>query len=125
MKAGGSSIQDPRPRRTVAWLSSPLDLLCSNHFAWSVTCQDARPRHHGIEHGLGEPAGEGVLLAGVVAAEEEVATNGGLDAMAEARPAGCGLTQGAEHAEGTVPGEPAEADDHPRALQDLKFFRQV
>src|SRR5205085_899184 len=44
----------------------------------------ARAGHHRVEHRLGEPAGEGVLLAGVVAAEEGVRADPRLGEVAEA-----------------------------------------
>src|SRR5689334_16514755 len=45
-----------------------------------------RPLEDGVGHRLGEPAGEGVLLARVVAAEQSPASELDLGSMAELRP---------------------------------------
>ena len=70
--------------------------------------QFARPQEHPVEHGLGEDAGEGVLLGGMVTAEEGQA--GGcflLGAMSE-----LGFRSDSVEAQRGVPGEGAEADEN-------------
>ena len=63
---------------------------------------------HGVEHGLGELAGEGVLLAHVVAAEDPAAVaHIDLDPMGEPRSG-----RDTEDAAQTVVGEAAERDEH-------------
>src|SRR5215207_3278260 len=68
-----------------------------------------RPREHAVQHRLGEAPGARVLLAHVVGAEEDPGVGeGGLGGVGEA---GLGA-DGAEVAQGLVPGEGAEGDDH-------------
>ena len=67
---------------------------------------------------LGQPAGERVLLAGVKAAEQREAATHRLGAVAEARPRprrSC--AERSEDAQRGVPGERAEAHDHPRGAR--------
>src|SRR5918994_7777674 len=74
--------------------------------------QLSRPQEQGVEHLGSEDAGEGVLLGGVVAAEEDRCAGCRLDAVAELR-----LGPYPVDAECGVPGEGAEADDDLRAEQ--------
>src|SRR5918998_4983177 len=75
--------------------------------ALSFFFQLLRPQEHRVEHGLCEDAGEGVLLGGVVAAEEgETRRRWVLGAVGEP-----GFRPEPVKAQGGVPGEGPEADD--------------
>src|SRR5206468_7419863 len=68
-----------------------------------------RPQEDFVCHLLGQPPGERVLLTGVVGAQEQAV----LDPVPEARPrTDTRLARRCQEAEGRVPGEPPEADDH-------------
>jgi hypothetical protein len=75
-----------------------------------------RTLQHLVEHRLGQAAGEGVLLARVVAAEQDLAAwQLGRGAMSEAR---LGADRSVQ-AQRRVPGEAAERDDHADRAQQL------
>src|SRR5215218_7048735 len=74
--------------------------------------QLSRPQEHGVEHLGREDAGEGVLLGGVVAAEEDRGAGCYLGAVGELR-----LRPHPVHAEGRAPGKGAEADHDPGVEQ--------
>src|SRR5215217_3721815 len=99
-----TAIVPPNNRRDVgAWCE--LCLLGDKRFL-SFLRQLPRPLEHRVEHGLGEDAGEGVLLGGVIAAEEDEA--GGycmLGAVGEPR-----FWPDSMKAQRGVPGKGAEAD---------------
>src|SRR5580700_1139516 len=84
-----------------------------------VTC----PAEHLIEHCLGHPAGERVLLTGVVAAQHRQrpghrARQRDLRSVAERRPRPGSLDAlGRQARPERLPGEVAEADDHPQLRQ--------
>ena len=71
-----------------------------------------RPAQHGVEHRLGEPAGEGVLLRGVVAAEHGELASGApqhdLGAVAEARAWAAGRRHRAARAARSAASQPKE-----------------
>src|SRR6266540_2290769 len=74
-----------------------------------------------VEHGLGEAAGRGVLLADVVAAEQRaVLGKGSLGAVGET---GLGA-DGAEVAQRGVPGVVAEGDHHADRVQERQLTLQ-
>ena len=80
----------------------------------------ARPREHRVEHRLGQPAGERVLLADVVAAEQRVGPRPRRRAVAEP---GRGSpswpsSRGAQH---PVPCECAERDDRAQLVSALEL----
>src|SRR6185369_15698981 len=117
--SAGRSARRPRPCR--AWTSvRPL----RRAHARQLPC----PQEDPVDHRLGEPAGEGVLLARVVAAEQRgTAGREQLGAVAEA-----GLGARRERAEcdgagaqGRLPREAAEADDDPHLAQQLQLAQQV
>src|SRR5580698_7935392 len=89
--------------------------------------QLARPGEYGVEHGLGELAGEGVLLTDVIAADEPVRARA-------SRPAPGGHPEGrlgsvteswspavAHRPPGDIPRELAEGDDDAHGPQQLQF----
>src|SRR5579875_2332545 len=85
-----------------------------------------RPGEHRVEHLAGEPAGECVLLAGVVAADQDVAADLKLGAVGEAGPgAGDRRPPGGQRPQRRVPGEAAQAEDHPHLLEQLELAHQV
>ena len=80
------------------------------------------PPQHRVEHRLGEPAGEGVLLARVVAAEQHDVAVGcaehGLGAVAEPRlRAGHVPPRSSDGGQGGVPADRAESDDVIKAVE--------
>ncbi len=84
------------------------------------TGEGRRPTHGLVEHRLGEPTGEGVLLAGVIGVHEDEATG--------QRPLGAVGESGAgahtdEVTHGVV-GEASEGEDHPHVGQQFEFARQ-
>src|SRR5215211_2801714 len=74
--------------------------------------QLSRPQEHGVEHPGREDAGEGVLLGGMVATEEDRGAGCYLGAVGES---GFGLEP--EESQRRVPGEGAEADHDPGVEQ--------
>ncbi len=110
--AGGGG---PRPRWTgPAWRRrslSPRRPVRRSPRTGRQARQDAGPVEHGVEHGLGEPPGEGVLLARVVRAQHDAPVGRrGLDAVAEAGPG-----SQAELVGHHLVGELAEGDHDPHA----------
>ena len=78
-----------------------------------------------IEHTFGEPAGEGVLLAGMVAAQKRVRAGRRLDTVAETRPWTHRLAEKRQDAEKPVPGEASQADDAAHAAQQTQLADQI
>ena len=84
-------------------------------------CEFPRTKEHRVEHGFGEDAREGVLLGGVVAAEEgEAGVQRMLRAVGES-----GLGPDSAVAQGSVPGEGTEAYEDPRSREQLEFAGSV
>src|SRR6187549_2838316 len=84
--------------------------------ARSSPCEIAGAGEHGVEHRLGEPAGEGVLLARVVAAEHGERTDADLEAVGEPRPRPRERVPArGEDAPRVLVREAAEHDDHREA----------
>ena len=81
--------------------------------------------HDSVDHRNCQPAGECVLLAGVVATEERNGTHARFDAVAEARLLFRPPAEIAKRSQHAVPGETPETNNHPHALKDLQFFNQV
>src|SRR5262249_18537640 len=79
----------------------------------------------GVDHRGGQLAGEGVLLAGVVAAGGGVRPAGGLGAMAEGGPRPGGSAQLLQVAPDAVPGERPQADDDAHAPQQPQLIEPV
>src|SRR4051794_36997110 len=80
----------------------------------------------GIEHRLGQAAGEGVLLARVVAADQGPAADAGLGLMAEPRPRPRYVgAQPAQSPQRPVPGEGAEGEDGPALAEETELTLQV
>jgi len=80
-------------------------------------CQLARPQEHRVEHGFGEDAGEGVLLGGVIAAEED-RTGGWFVLAAVGEP---GLRPDRVEAQSGVPSEGAETDENPPVREQFEL----
>ena len=73
----------------------------------------------GVEHRLGQAAGEGVLLARVVAADQGPAADPGLGLVAEAGPRPRHLgAEPAQRPQRPVPGEGAEGEDRPALAEE-------
>src|SRR5262245_11914828 len=88
--------------------------------------QLTRSSQYRIEHRHGQSAGEGVLLAWVVAAEQRPAAGTGLRPVAELRPRPRQLAaQRPDRPQGAVPGEGAERDDRLAALEQRQLALQV
>src|SRR6516225_8922376 len=78
-----------------------------------------------IERGPGEFAGEGVLLTGVVGAEEEIGAEVRLGAMGKSG-TGTGLhVQRSQGAERAIPGKGAQANDDAQAAQQTYVLDQI
>src|SRR5829696_1898146 len=106
-----SSWWSPWPPATWSSRSSPSGWRPGRALALE---QLPRAGEDPVEHGLGEAPGARVLLADVVGAEQDpVVGELGFGGVGEA---GLGADR-AEVAEGLVPGEGAEGDDHPEVEQ--------
>jgi len=81
---------------------------------------------HGVEHRLGQPAGERVLLADVVGREQLPRTERELRAVREPRPGpGRRVTELGGGDQDAVPREAAERDDRADLAQRRELARQV
>src|SRR6476469_5107711 len=115
----------PLSSLAVGGLSAPRTraaLLVPPPTARSSPCEIPGAGEDGVEHRLGEPSGEGVLLAGVVAAEDGAPVEGHFEAVPESRPWARQLVPtDAEHPPRGLVREAAEHDDHrePRERFDL------
>src|SRR3712207_9539768 len=80
----------------------------------------SRALEHRVEHRLGEPTGEGVLLARVVATEQRrPCVVSVLGPVREARP----RSRKVEHSRGGVPRESAErSEEHTSELQSRQYL---
>jgi hypothetical protein len=87
----------------------------------SFFCQLTRPQEHGVEHGFGKNAGEGVLLGGMVAAEEGEA-RGRFVFGAVGEP---GFRFDSVETKRGIPRESAEADNASRGGEQLEFATGV
>src|SRR5713101_9861862 len=81
-ETGGHGLKAKRRGPAVSWEmdSSPYSSIMMQTLNAS---QGASAFQHLIQHLFGEPAGEGVLLAGMVAAEQHVRAHTGFLAVAE------------------------------------------
>jgi peptidoglycan/xylan/chitin deacetylase (PgdA/CDA1 family) len=128
LAAGGRGPSQPSSRRG-HWpraVGRPVDL------GLFVRCEErpgsrrrgggrhiARPRQDVPEHPPRQPAGEGVLLARVVRAEEHPFPDQDLRPMPEPRPRpGHGLAGPGENAKHGIPAELAQGEDDPCRVQD-------
>src|ERR1700733_10278430 len=84
------------------------------------------PIEDSIVHRLGQLAGERVLLAGGKAAEQREPAELRLGSVAEARPrARHRFAAQGERAQRGIPGERAQADDHPRSTKQRELADEV
>ena len=80
------------------------------------------PLQHGVDHRLGELAGERVLLAGVVATDERPAADlRSAPWPKRGRGRGCASPRSRENSERGIPGERAETDDHFHLREKIKL----
>src|SRR3954471_20188759 len=79
-----------------------------------------------VEHRLGEAAGEGVLLAGGIGADQrETRRHRGLRAVADLRQGrGEGMARPPQQAQGAVPREPSQAEDGAQAGERRQLGRR-
>src|SRR5919109_1018434 len=90
-----------------------------------VPRQLARAHEDLVEHLLGQLAGEGVLLAGVVRAQQGVRPDLGLSPVSEAGPRPREpMAQRARRPQSPVPGERAQGDQHAGAPQQPQLLDQ-
>jgi hypothetical protein len=80
-----------------------------------------RALEHLDHHRLRQPAGEGVLLAGVEAADQSVAPDLRLGGMTERRPRPDGLPHTRQRLQHALPGDGAQADDDPQPFERGEF----
>ena len=84
------------------------------------------PGEHSVQHRLGQPAGEGVLLA--TGGSSRPARSGRRAPPRRGRSAASGAGSRApapERPQGAIPGEAAQGDDHLRSLQQPQLLDQV